>query len=506
MAFFEGGAVPLVSVIPQFSGNTTGQSFSSTNTNQITSLVNQVFQGAGQSFLAQQGQAILSNNALNFVNIGVNSLVSQDVAKQSGINLGSGENYLASALTASITPVLSTAINANIANSIDSSGQFGPLFSTLGSSLLTGAFNTVLSGMGTNGSAAGSGAGYSSILFPGAGDEPPASYGGGGPYTLKDIVFSLQPANQGPQAFGLGEAITSPKTATTLSSTQVATAATLPNNTAAAFGATQIGKITSMGVTPINNPSQFWDKGSPAAQGGTNPGGGSSNSGQDVSWTFITAPKNVSWDIQNVANRVPMFGTNNPPVVAGTKGMRDLSIGEALVEGFVRNVAVEDKIRALEQLTQYRLNGSDGFVSVPVYQFWAENKSYGGSDDTQKGFFVIKDVKVRESMRDLQGYATRAYVDISLTEVPAYQVNSGRDIADRVTGGAKSALSSQSQVNASTNATRATQGASVKNQAQQQAPSSGPGVNNKGAASAATGSAANINPLRPSPNNPAIQF
>jgi hypothetical protein len=153
--------------------------------------------------------------------------------------------------------------------------------------------------------------------------------------------------------------------------------------------------------------------------------------GDQAGWTFITAPEDVSWDIANQANRVDIFGTNNPPVVAGSRGMRDLTLGNALVEGFVRNVSVEGKVAALEQLMNYGLNSSDGYVSVPVYQVWANEKSYGGPD----AYYIIKDIKVKEAMRDLKGNSTRAYVDISLMQVPAYQVGTGRDQASQVTAG-----------------------------------------------------------------------
>jgi hypothetical protein len=166
--------------------------------------------------------------------------------------------------------------------------------------------------------------------------------------------------------------------------------------------------------------------------------------GSQPAWTFITAPEDVSWDIANNAQRIDIFGTNNPPVVAGSRGMRDLQLGNALVEGFVRNVQVEGKVAALEALMNYSLNASDGFVSVPVYQVWANNKSYGGPE----AYYIIKDVKIKEAMRDLKGNATRAYVDISLMQVPAYQVNSGRDQASAVTAGAKSGLISDTQTRA----------------------------------------------------------
>jgi len=157
---------------------------------------------------------------------------------------------------------------------------------------------------------------------------------------------------------------------------------------------------------------------------------------QNPGWTFITAPEDVSWDVSNAASRVDMFGTNNPPVVAGSRGMRDLTLGNALVEGFMRGVTIEGKVQALENLMNYGFNSSDGFVSVPVYQVWAQDKQYGGP----QGYFIIKDVKVKEVMRDTAGWATRAYVDISLMQVPAYQVNSGRDQASATTSGAKSGL------------------------------------------------------------------
>jgi hypothetical protein len=151
----------------------------------------------------------------------------------------------------------------------------------------------------------------------------------------------------------------------------------------------------------------------------------------ETGWSFITAPEDVSWDVSNQANRVDIFGTNNPPVVAGSRGMRDLTLGNSLVEGFIRGVTVEGKIAALENLMNYTLNQRDGFVGVPVYQVTANDKVYGN------GYFIIKDVKVKESMRDLRGNATRAYVDISLMEVPAYQVNSGRDLASQPAAAAK---------------------------------------------------------------------
>lgn len=463
---FEGGPIPLVAVLPQFTGNTVVAQFNSVSPNQITSLVNQVYQGAGQSFIAGQGQAVVTNSTQSFVNVGVSQEINLEVEKTSGLNLGSGQNYLASALSTQVAAYLSLLINANISNSLRSAGQFGPELSSIGTSLITNGFNIVLGGLGFG----IFNAGFSSLTFPGAGDEPPADYSGGGSYTLQDIVFSLQPANQGPQSSGLENAINDPKIPTNISYNQFSSVFSLPNYTGIEFDNQQFEKFLDIGINIATDAKQFWTPLGLAPSAGA-VAGDSSSMGENSSWTFITAPKDISWETANAANRVSMFGTNNPPMVAGTRGMRDLSIGNALVEGFVRNVTVEDKVRALEDLANYSLNGRDGFVSVPVYQLWAENKSYGGTRDVQTGYFIIKSIRVHELMRDLQGRATRSMVDITLNEVPEYQVNSGRDIASQATGGAKAAPNG-----------------GVKDQANQtQGVKSGPGVNNAGAAKAATG-------------------
>jgi hypothetical protein len=78
---------------------------------------------------------------------------------------------------------------------------------------------------------------------------------------------------------------------------------------------------------------------------------------------------------------------------------------------------------------------------------WANSKSYGGSSGSA-GYFIFKDIKVDEKLRDLKGNTTRATVDVSFTQVPAYQVNTGRDSASQTTGG-KNSKQLQNQANTS---------------------------------------------------------
>jgi hypothetical protein len=116
--------------------------------------------------------------------------------------------------------------------------------------------------------------------------------------------------------------------------------------------------------------------------------------------------------------------------------MRDLSLGDALIEGFSRNKTVEYKIQQLESLMNYSLNTQAGFVNVPVYQVKASDKVYGaGEGSSDGGYFIMTSVEVKEMMRDLRGNSTRAKVDVSFVQVPAYQVDSGRDQASSKTPG-----------------------------------------------------------------------
>jgi hypothetical protein len=123
--------------------------------------------------------------------------------------------------------------------------------------------------------------------------------------------------------------------------------------------------------------------------------------------------------------------------------MRDVTLNNCLLEGFSRGVAVEDQVIALESLLNYSLNTSKGFINIPVYHLKANNKSYGDANGNDGGFYVIKDIKVKESMRDLSGNSTRVNVDVSFTQVPQYQVDSGRDQASQAVTGSKAAFPPQ---------------------------------------------------------------
>ena len=109
-----------------------------------------------------------------------------------------------------------------------------------------------------------------------------------------------------------------------------------------------------------------------------------------------------------------------------------------MVEGFSNAMQVEDNIVQLEACMRMIIEEGTGYASPYCWEAYAGNKSYGT--------FIITSVSVREELRDMSGNATRAFVDIELQEVPAYQVSSGTDITSTAAvGGFDPALEQQAK-------------------------------------------------------------
>ena len=143
-------------------------------------------------------------------------------------------------------------------------------------------------------------------------------------------------------------------------------------------------------------------------------------------WYFITAPQNVSWSKDSNSSEIDTYGTNNPYLSYGTTKLRKLTLGGAMIEGFSDGKAVESNIIELEACMRMVLEEENGYTSPFCWKVFAGDKSYGT--------YIITSIS-EQSMRDMGGKATRATVDISLTEVPSYQVSTGTDITAQVIQG-----------------------------------------------------------------------
>ena len=393
-------------------------------------------------------------------------------AKVSGF-LGLGPTALDNVAGSIITPglvsagqqVLGNFLNDQLVSSGILGSAAGPLASALSTALQGGVNNLagdLLSGL------LGGGNSDPSRWFPGAGNEPNADYGGsaytGGPIG-PDVVFSIASAETkaletstemlysptSPIKLNLGESFKLNPTTNFSGAFDPANSAISPDLTALAYSSD-----VDLGLSEtFKDVATFKENYADAFKGDN----GLTVSVPSVSWNFICAPDEISWSSEAQVERVQMFGTNAPPVLSGSKSMRDLTLSNALVEGFSRNKTVEDKISQLEALMNFTLDTANGYVKVPVYRVTANQKIYGaGLDFKDGGYFVLKSVNVKETMRDLRGSATRATVDVSFVQVPSYQINTGRDIASQAVRGQTSILGTVGEKQAATFTALAKQG------------------------------------------------
>jgi hypothetical protein len=303
--------------------------------------------------------------------------------------------------------------------------------------------------------------GWSGRWFPGASNEPVANYGGSSYSSGRngpDVIFSIIPAVTGAAREAIGVFDSKSKISLAIGDTFVNTSGT--KSSFSQFNKTQLfskrvsnalsqnfDKLKIEGFTAPTAPGDLdFYKFLSLDQGEVPPedylsGSDFRSTFLPEGWNFICAPDSISWNSEAQVERIPVFGTNQPPVISGSKSMRDLTLSEALVEGFSRGRSVESKIAKLENLMNFTLDTKNKYVKVPVYFVRANDKLYGGGlNGDDGGYFVIKSVNVKELMRDLSGSATRALVDVSFVQVPPYQIDSGRDIANVALLGRKSVL------------------------------------------------------------------
>ena len=231
-------------------------------------------------------------NGQGFVNVGMSQQLGSNLSQQSGINLSSGVNVLQSQLTPLISAGSSGQLSDTVQTTLGSLGGGGALTSLLpvgsflgGGGLMGGGgfgIGNILGGAGFGGGdlLAGAGAGVGSLLaglggglggllggmgggggannkiWPGGGGNGPSDYGGfmhnlgqNGP----DVVFSIVPANNGPQTAGLDSALSNPVVPTTLPLKSFTT--NVPNSAIPGFSAVSDFKYTAStfsgsGITP----------------------------------------------------------------------------------------------------------------------------------------------------------------------------------------------------------------------------------------------------------------
>lgn len=456
------------------------------------------FQVSSNSLINNTIGGVVNSTVNGVVNVALSSSLGQQVTSSLGLGvLESPQNLVSSIATPGLlstgSETLSNALTGAILKS-NALGPAGPFVAQLGSSILTSLTGDLIQGLDGLGSSSGGPSRY----FPGAGEEDEDANYGGSVYNQgevgADVIFSIKPsqnlasvqaakevkeggvpgtltsgAEAGVPPSGLAESFTAASSSSSFITTgSVALANPVaPSGLASSFTPPAVGSPEAFAIAgsyssrvtaprevlapaaatttvttnerPANQPATPADSLRPPNALAITPDTGEQV--EDAAWKFTTTPGDITWETAAKVDRVPIFGTNKPPVIAGSRGMRDLTLSNALIEGFTFGKSLEGKIAKLEALLNLTLTSK--YVKVPVYWVSASDKRYG-SRNKEGGFFVIKQIKVKEELRDLSGKTTRAMVDVSFTQVPDYQVDDGRDLASKSVAGGKSILSAVS--------------------------------------------------------------
>ena len=179
------------------------------------------------------------------INVGMNQGLGSAISEQSGLDLAGGQNVLKSQLTPLISPQLSKQLGGSVQKTLKSTGSLNSLIPSSNGGgngfggMLGGLGGLTGGGGGFSGGGGGGGNGVSK-LWPGGGGSGASNYGGFmhnlGPNGA-DVVFSIVPANKGPQTTGLNGALSNPTTSTTLPMNNFS--GTVPNNAIPGYGTTK---------------------------------------------------------------------------------------------------------------------------------------------------------------------------------------------------------------------------------------------------------------------------
>lgn len=194
---FEGGKIPVLGL--------SGQQL-------VQQLTTSTIQNYSRGY--ESTAALAAGGANVLLNVGLSAALGQQAAGQLGFNLNSGTTFLASQVQPFLSSTVSNLVNNEISSSLNSLSFLGTSVgaiagqaaSNAATSLVNGIFGTNIGG-GFGSAVTGGVAQGATRSFPGAGNEPKATYGGsvynmgqGGP----DVVFTIRPASSmTPQTSGI---------------------------------------------------------------------------------------------------------------------------------------------------------------------------------------------------------------------------------------------------------------------------------------------------------------
>ena len=144
-------------------------------------------------------------------------------------------------------------------------------------------------------------------------------------------------------------------------------------------------------------------------------------------WRFQYAPQ-IAWSASATFQEDKSWGTNVQPSHFSNKSGKKVTIQGAILEGMTIGKTVTGAVLALESLMSVANPDNELQVAPYAYRLIIGERTVTEPISGRHAPFVIEQMTVKEEMYDTQGEMISVKVDLTLKEIPYYQINDGRKL------------------------------------------------------------------------------
>lgn len=144
-------------------------------------------------------------------------------------------------------------------------------------------------------------------------------------------------------------------------------------------------------------------------------------------WRFQYAPQ-IAYTRSSTFQEDVTWGTNVQPAHFNNTSGKKVSIQGAILEGMTIGKTVTGAVRALETLMSVVNPDNEEQIAPYAYRLIVGGRTFTEPVSGRHSPFVIENISVKEELYDTNGEVLMYKVDMSLKEVPYYQINDGRKL------------------------------------------------------------------------------
>lgn len=144
-------------------------------------------------------------------------------------------------------------------------------------------------------------------------------------------------------------------------------------------------------------------------------------------WRFQYAPQ-ISYTRSSTFQEDKSWGTNVQPSHFNNTSGKSIQISGAILEGMTIGSTITGAVTALETLMSVVNPDNQLQVAPYAYRLIIGSRTLKEPISDKHSPFIIESISVKEEMYDNAGELLMAKIDMSLKEVPYYQINDGRKL------------------------------------------------------------------------------